>query len=525
MTPSALPRPRFSRIRPGPNSPARTVFGVAGTWLVLLVALSPAILLRADVRCPAIFGDHLVLQRELPVPIWGWAEPGESVTVTFLDQVQHTKADAIGHWEITLAPLATNSAPETLTIRGKNELQFSDVLVGEVWLCSGQSNMEKPFGSRRGQKPTENSDAEIAAAAHPNLRLFQVPHSGRAEPNDRSLQWQRCSPESLAATHFSAVAYVFGSELLAALDVPVGVIHASFGGTRIEAWLPPAVIAARPELREIEHLRYDAWVPGVQPTELFLSMVAPAAPYALRGFLWYQGETNCMAADCGPAYTAKLRALIASWRAAWGRADAPFYFAQVAPFDYSQWTTFAALLTPEALPSLWEAQARALAEPHTGLVVLTDLVSDLHDIHPPRKRPIGERFARLALAETYGQANLIAQGPEFVAASPRAGGEFELRFAHAHGLRSRDGHPLDHFALAGADRVFHPAQAKIEGDRVVLTSPAVSEPVAARFAWHETATPNLVNAAGLPAVPFRTDDWPVVLERPRPAGPLAPKVP
>jgi sialate O-acetylesterase len=484
---------------------SRLLSGCALLWLATLA-------LRADVHCPAIFGDHMVLQQRQPVPVWGEAAAGEDVTVEFAGQTVRTTAGADGRWQVMLAPLAASVEPRMFTVRGENTLTFSDVLVGEVWFCSGQSNMEKPFGPRHGQKPTEGSDAEITAADHPRLRLFQVPHSGRPKPGDASLAWQPSSPDALRTTAFSAIGYVFGRELQRELAVPVGVIHASFGGTRIEAWLPPDTIMRVPALRDVAQLRYPAWVPGVQPTELYESMVAPFVPFAVRGFVWYQGETNCMDGDCGPAYAAKFQALIASWRRAWRVPAAPFYFALLAPFDYSKWDKFP--VTAEALPVMWESQAHALTEPHTGAVVTTDLVTDLHDIHPPQKIEVGRRFARLALAQTYGRTDLAARSPRFAALESPDGGHLVLRFTDSAGLRSRDGEPLRDFTVAGEDRRFHPAAARIEDDRVIVSSQDVAHPVAVRFAWSETATPNLVNAAGLPAMPFRTDDWPVVTGRP-----------
>ena len=322
------------------------------------------------------------------------------------------------------------------------------------------------------------------------------------------------------STEFSAAAYYFGRELVRALGVPVGLIHSSFGGTQIEAWMPAAAFASDPALRDLVNVHYFAWVKGVQPTELYHSMIAPLVPYPLRGFLWYQGESNVMQAD-GAIYAAKQRALIASWRAAWGEPEAPFYYVQLAPFDYSRWDKFPKLLTPEALPLFWEAQTAGLAVPHTGMVVTTDLVRDFHDIHPTDKRDVGLRLARLALTETYGRRDLLALSPGYAAMRERADGGIEVRFADAGtGLASRDGRPLDGFTVAGADQRFVPAAAAIEGrDRVIVSSGQVAHPVAVRFGWDETAHPNLVNSAGLPAIPFRTDSWPVTNERPRPSAP------
>ena len=481
-----------------------------------LLALIPIIVLAApqllaEVRCAKIFGDHMVLQRELPVPVWGEAAPGEEVAVVFAGHSQTTRAGDDGRWRVTLPPLAAGAEPRDLTVRGTNTLVFSDVLVGEVWFCSGQSNMEKPFGPRKGQRPVVDHELEIAAARHPKLRLYQVPRTDQKQDAPGRLSWLPCSPEALRLSDFSAVAYAFGRQIHQTLDVPVGLVHASFGGTFIEAWMPPEAFAA-PPLRGLEKRELQAWVKGVQATELHRDMVAPHAPFALRGFLWYQGETNLMNGDIA-LYAEKQTALIETWRRAWERADAPFYGVLLAPMDYSKWEKFP--VTAEALPAFRAEQARALSAPRTGYVVTTDLVDDMHDIHPVEKRAVGLRLARLALAETYGREDIPARGPTFSSMRvTEAGDALTLKFEYAAGLRARDGLPLSGFLVAGEDRVFHAATARVENGDVVAGSPEVPAPVAVRFGWHETASPNLINSAGLPAVPFRSDDWPLELSRP-----------
>lgn len=478
-----------------------------GVWLGLAALLVST--LHADVRCARPFTDHMVLQCDRPVPVWGSAAAGENVAVEFAGQIHKTVAADDGGWRVTLEPLTATATPRTLTVRGANTLTFADVLVGEVWFASGQSNMEKPLGERKGQKPTTGYDLEIAAANYPLLRLFQIPRTDLKQEGPGVFRWLPCSPEALRASNFSATAYHFGRRVQPALGVPVGIIHASFGGTRIEAWLPPEAFAD-PQLAGLEKERYAAWVPGVQPTELFTSMVRPYAPYALRGFLWYQGETNCMVPD-SDRYAHKLTTLIAHWRRVWENPDASFHGVLLAPFDYSQWEKFAT--TDLALPRFWQAQIEALSAPRTGYAVISDGVDDLHDIHPVNKRVVGDRLARLALHDTYGCTDVAARGPT-LASWKADGAALVLTYAHADGLHTRDNLPPTDFALAGADRVFHPAVATIKDHTITLTSPQVPAPAAARFAWHETARPNLVNRASLPAVPFRTDDWPVKIDRP-----------
>jgi sialate O-acetylesterase len=487
------------------------------TCLGLLLAAT----LHAGVACPAIFGDHMVLQRDQPVAVWGTAGPGDQITVTFAGQNVTTTADATGLWRVTLEKLKASTQPNTLTVTAINResqienLEFQDVLVGEVWFCSGQSNMEKQLGPRKGQKPTDDYEAELTRADCPPLRLFQGLHTLKPKPGDVTLEWHPCSAEALTAMEFSAAAYYFGRELVRELGVPVGLIHSSFGGTRIEGWIPSETFAVTPELRGLDKIPYESWVSGVQATELYQSRVAPYVPFTLRGFLWYQGEANVMNAE-HLAYATKLRALIGAWRAAWGAPEAPFYFAQLAPFNYSHIKVWSKQLTPLALPAIWEAQLAALDVPHTGLIPTSDLAGTGGDIHPTNKRDVGLRFARLALAETYGRKDVAAQAPRLKSARLVGVATYEIALEHADGLHTEGNVAATGFQLAGEDRVFHPADATyhVEG-RILVTSQAVIRPVALRFAWDELAMPNLVNAAGLPALPFRTDDWPLVLEVPK----------
>ncbi|HWA24056.1 MAG TPA: sialate O-acetylesterase [Lacunisphaera sp.] len=482
--------------------------------LSLLLALL-AVIANAEVACPAIFGNGMVLQRDLPVPVWGTAASGEAVTVEFGGQKKTVRADSSGKWRVALDRLKASTEPRSLSVHGTNTLTFTDVLVGEVWFCSGQSNMEKPLGPRSGQKPTDDYEAELARADCPTLRLYQVPQRSKPKEGDGSLQWFASNGEGLMKTKFSAAAYYFGRELVKELGVPVGLIHSSFGGTRIEAWMPPEAFAGDPLLRDLPGQTYQAWVKGVQATELYQSMVAPFVPYALRGFLWYQGEANCMNAEAD-IYARKMRAMISTWRAAWGLRKAPFYFAQLAPFAYSKQKNWEKQLTPLALPALWQAQIAALDVPQTGIIPTSDLAGNGKDIHPTNKRDVGLRFARLALLEIYDMGASGPIAPRFLGISPTyPGRSVMVSFRNGDGLRSNDGKPLNHFEIAGDDRQFHPAKADIQRGHLYVSSPEVARPVAVRFAWDELAMPNLVNAAGLPALPFRTDDWPMVLEVPK----------
>lgn len=480
--------------------------------LALLLLLGAFI--RAEVTCPVIFGDHMVLQRERPVTIWGNASAGEKITVLFAGQKKTTTATAEGTWRVDLDAMPASRDPRILTVRGENNLNFSDVLVGEVWFCSGQSNMEKQLGPSDGQKPTDNYEAAIREANQPLLRLYQVPRYGK--PSDRiiGLQWVPCSPDTIAATEFSAASYYFGSEIQRDLDVPVGLIHSSHGGTRIDAWLPPQAFE-RPELRGLPGGPGDRSFNGVAATKLYETMVAPFVPYALRGFLWYQGESNLIVGDTS-IYTTKLRILIESWRTAWSQPKAPFNYVLLAPLLYSKRANDPAKLTPQGLPLFWEAQLAALAVPQTGLVSTTDISPDVEDIHPTNKRDVGLRLARLALAETYGRTHLVARSPCY-SSMKISSGKITLAFNHTgKGLHARDGKPLDGFLIAGDDQQFFPATAVINKNKVIVSCDSVKNPVAVRYAWAETANPKLVNSAGLPAIPFRTDKWPINYRRPTP---------
>jgi len=478
---------------------------------IRLAVLAVCVLARtvyAEVSLPKIFGDGLVLQRGGAVPVWGWAAEGEKVTVEFAGQ-RKTAIAVAGSWEVRLRSMPASSLPRELVITGANRIVFTNVLVGEVWLCAGQSNMEKPVGSQPGQKPTVDFEKELAAGdAFPQIRLFKVERALAATPERdvKAAGWMVCSSNALETAKFSAVGYFFGRQLQHELKVPIGLIESSWGGTRIEPWTPPEGFRSVPKLADLA----KPIAPGTnklastRAMAIFNAMIAPLAGFALRGALWYQGESNCMDAHDGLLYADKMEALIRGWRRLWRQGDFPFYFVQLAPFNYFTGQAKPRVPNAEALPEIWEAQTLSLRLPHTGMAVITDLVDNLKDIHPTRKREVGERLARIALARDYGQ-NLVCSGPTFRNLKIRDG-RAVLRFDHADGgLVSRNGQPLNWFTLAGADGNFVAADAVISGDTVSVSSPAVPQPVAVRFAWNELAQPNLFNGAGLPAGPFRTD--------------------
>lgn len=435
----------------------------------LLLAFSMPLSAKADVTLPKVIGSHMVLQRDRPLPIWGWAEPGESVTVRFNGTTQAAKADPEGNWKVVLPAVKADGKAHRMTVSGKNKIELSDILIGEVWIGSGQSNMEM------GISQCHHAKEEIAAAEYPQIRLLLVPRAAGGEPaKDFKGKWVHCTPKNLAAGGwggFSAALYFFGRKLHKELNVPVGLIESAWGGQPIERFIAD----------------------GKKHGDIYDGMIAPVKPYAIRGAIWYQGESNVAN---GLAYAGKMKALIEGWRKDWGY-DFPFYFVEIAP-----WAGYG----NRALPPLWEAQVASLKIPGTGMVVTTDLVDNPKDIHPKDKVDVGNRLALWALAKTYGK-DVVYSGPLYKSMKVE-GNKVRLSFAHVDGgLNSRDGKPLSEFEIAGADGKFVPAEATIDGDTVVVQAAEVAEPAQVRFGWRNLANPNLTNKAGLPASPFQTKDW------------------
>lgn len=495
---------------------------------------------RAEVLLPSILGDHMVLQAGQPLRIWGWAEPGEEVAVDLAGDRQVTHANAVGEWKVTLPRRESSREPVAMTVTAPSgSVTVRDILVGEVWLGSGQSNMGWPLHL------ATDAQAEIAQAKFPEMRLFFVPIGTAGTPQSKIASgWVVCSPESVPG--FSAVLYFFGRELHQALQQPVGLIASAVGGTRIEPWMPQASFAETPSLAgewqsiqqnlaqygeaRREHLRRTkAWLAEAEPlwqagrefpeapvppshplngfaapTSLYNAMIHPVVPYTLRGVIWYQGESN---RGQGMHYHDLQTGLIEGWRRVWQQGDFPFLFVQLAPFRYDDNAT--------ALPELWEAQTAGLSLPHTGMAVITD-ISTIGDIHPPNKKEVGRRLSLWALRDTYGH-EVVPSGPLWSEHLVEAG-TMRVKFRHAAGLKTRDGTPPNWFSIAGEDRRFHPATAQIDGDTVVVRAPEVPQPVAVRFGWNQVAEPNLVNGAGLPASPFRTDRWNDARNAPAPGG-------
>ena len=464
-------------------------------WLVVLAIVAWTAPASAAVKLPAVIGDNMVLQRGEAVPIWGWDDPGTQVTVTLGDSKVTGTADDQGKWCVRL-PAMTAGGPHTLTVAGTTSVTVANILVGDVWLCSGQSNMEWSVAN------SNNPQEEIAAANHPRIRHIKIPHVPADTPQQdvASSGWQVCSPQTVSG--WTAVGYFFARHLQQELDVPVGLIGSNWGGTRIEPWTPPVGFQQVPALRDIADKldsfptrNADGKINHQSPLALYNGMIAPLVPYGIRGALWYQGESNN---GEGMLYFEKKKALIGGWRALWNKPDLPFYFVQLAPFRYGG--------EPKNLAGIWEAQTATLSLPHTGMAVTVD-ISNLTDIHPRNKQDVGKRLALWALAQLYGKTDLVYSGPLYKSMAVE-GNKIRLAFDHVgSGLVARDGQPLNWFTIAGEDKEFVAAQAEIDGATVVVSADSVANPVAVRFGWTQEAEPNLSNKEGLPASPFRTDKW------------------
>jgi sialate O-acetylesterase len=494
------------------------------THSIVLTCLATAALARGEVRVAPLFSDSMVLQQDVPAPIWGWADDGEVVTVQF--RGRRTSATARNNkWSLKLPKLRAGG-PDALTISTRTKtLQFSNVLVGEVWICSGQSNMEWPLD--RAFEP----EADIASATNSLLRFFKVPNVKADCPTTQiNASWETCSP--LSAKGFSAVGYYFGRDLQKARKVPVGLIQSDWGGSPAEVWMSREALEINPRYRtEIldaylaaeknyraamatyekekaeaqqkgEEFKKRAPALGWKPTELYNGMIAPLIPYAFKGVIWYQGESNASRAQ---QYRTLFADMIRNWRRDWEQGDFPFLEVQLAPFQQ---------IKPEPADSAWaelrEAQILATKTlPNVGMAVITD-VGEEKDIHPQKKQPVGARLALAARAIAYGE-HIEYSGPSYHSMGI-ADDKAVVRFEHVgKGLEARGGQ-LKGFAVCGEDSKFVWADAEIEGDSVIVSSLQVAKPVAVRYGWADFPVVNLWNKDGLPASPFRTDDFPLTTE-------------
>lgn len=490
---------------------------------------------KANVILPDVISEAMVIQRDRPVPIWGQADPGETVTVSFAGRSKQAIAGSDGKWLVKLDPIHANVNPATMTVSGRNTIALKNIVVGEVWLVAGQSNMQRLLSE------TANGDTAIAAANYPLIRLFNVSRqvAFKHQPGPLAI-WQACSPQSVK--QFSAAGYYFGVELQKELTVPIGLINSSYGGSQAEAWTPVEYLLAsadlkptvertkiwdeeRPRVKTQYEEQLNKWraerdkamAAGARPqpspavpdalreyriaSSIYDGMIAPLIPFSLRGAFWYQGESNEGRAQ---QYEILLATMIRAWRERWGAGDFPLGIIQLPNYRDPK---------DEPADEPWshvrEAQRRTvLATAHTGLVVTID-IGEAHDIHPKNKLDVGKRMARWALVDVYGR-RFTKSGPMFSTAKI-AGSKIVLTFNDVgQGLRIRDGDKLDEFAIAGADHKWRWAQAKITGkNRVEIWSDTVLQPLAVRYAFNNNPKhPNLTNETGLPAGPFRTDNWP-----------------
>ena len=508
--------------------------------LSVSIALVPSV--RADVKLPKILSNHMVLQSGKPAAIWGWADPMEKVSVEIGGKTASTIAGDDGKWALKIE-LPASTKPLELTVTGKNTLKVEDVLVGEVWICSGQSNMEWSL------KQSSTADTDIPAANFPGIRHFRLTKNAINTPQgDVTGEWQVCTPET--AGGFTGVGFFFGRELHKELGVAVGLVGTNWGGTPAEAWTSRSALLAEPSLKgmvenaDANIASYDpekaklnlekamadwklkseaakaegkpiprqpqlanspAVSPGT-PSNLYNGMIAPILQLSIRGAIWYQGESNVGRAF---QYRTLFPTMIRNWRKDFAQGDFPFHFVQIAPYGYARGNP-AADLTPCA--ELWDAQLFTLKTvPHTGMAVTTD-IGNIQNIHPTNKVDVGHRLALWALAKDYGKKGVIYSGPIYKSFAVE-GSKVRVHFEMGAGLKAHDGKALTHFTVAGEDQKFVSAEAAFDGESLLVSSAEVPKPVAVRFAWREDAEPNFVNGAGLPASPFRTDGFKLVTDK------------
>jgi len=439
---------------------------------------------KANISLPEIFSDNMVLQQKSDVIFWGWAKTGETIVIKadWMDSDITVKADVQGTWETSIKTPGFGG-PYNIHIKGQNEVILKNVLIGEVWLCSGQSNMEMSA-----QWGIDNGDEEIKNANYPEIRLFTVSTSTSHFPQDHLAgKWSVCTPEEMKP--FSAIGYFFARKLFKELGVPVGIINSSWGGTPAESWMPEEATQKNDFLREAAtKQKVVPWGP-VEPARIYNAMINPLIPFRIAGVLWYQGEANTINYY---AYKQLLSALITSWRNKWGY-EFPFYYAQIAPYKYGN---------PFEGVEVRDAQRRALDVPNTGMAVLSDLCDTLN-IHPKNKQDAALRLANIALNRYYKTVKLEDSGPLYKGMAIDKNKAI-ISFDHNEGLHAA-GDKLTYFEIAGDDKVFYPAEAKIKNGQVIVQSKKVKSPVAVRFAWKNTATPNLFNGADLPASCFTTE--------------------
>lgn len=457
-------------------------------YLAFAVLLFLSVVLKANIRLPNVINNNMVLQQQSKVKLWGWAGPAEKVYITTswnnkLDSVVTTR-DA--NWMLTVQTPAAGG-PYTITLKGENTIVLNNVLIGEVWVCSGQSNMEMNYNWG-----VLDIKAALPTCANSNIRFFYIPKSTSKYPQDNcGGEWVNCDSNTLKS--FSAVGYFFGKKLNADLNVPIGLINSNWGGTPAETWTETEAINNDPELKTAaaKQQSYNWW--PYLPGAAFNGMIAPISNYSIAGAIWYQGEGNTIAPD---TYSKLLTTMIGSWRKAWDK-ELPFYYVQIAPYSYGN----------KYISSIVrEQQTKAMSYPNVGMAVITDLVDNIKDIHPKNKHDVGDRLANWALAETYHKQGLLYKSPMYKSMEVQKGKAI-VSFDNApNGLMAKDKIITEIF-IAGADKIFYAATAKIDNNKLIVSSPKVPQPIAVRFAFSNTAMANLFSKEGLPVNPFRTDDW------------------
>jgi len=456
---------------------------------------------KAEVKLPAIISSNMVLQRNSTVALWGWADAKEKITikVSWIEELLGIRADKNGHWKINVPTTNTRAAQQIVLKSESSSITLENVLFGEVWLCSGQSNMQQPVRGFNGQ-PTFGATEVIAKANNPNIRLFTVGKVGAKEPQDdlsAYKPWQEASPESVAG--FSAVAYFFGQQLQEILDVPVGLIHSSWGASAVETWMSRESLQVH---QEIELTDTDVVKQGNKvPTALFNAMINPLIPYTINGMLWYQGEANRSEPD---NYKLLFPSMIKDWRSRWGMGDFPVYFTQIAPFPYGNQEAFQG---PENTAFMREAQLACVdLIPNSGIAITLD-AGDSVSIHPPKKKEVADRLLYNALNQTYGFKAVDGKSPQVDSVLVKSG-KIVLKFKYAETGLYAFGN-LEGFEIAGEDKVFYPAEAKIvkHTKNIVVLSERVTAPVAVRYAWRNWVIGTLYDTNMLPASSFRTDNW------------------
>lgn len=456
--------------------------------IVFPVLLFLSVALKANIRLPNIINNNMVLQQQSTVKLWGWAGPNEKVYVT---TSWNNKRDSVvttrdANWMLTVQTPAAGG-PYTITLKGENTIVLNNVLIGEVWVCAGQSNMEMNYNWG-----LPDVKAALANCANSNIRFFYIPKSTAKYPQDNcGGEWVNCDSNTLKS--FSAVGYFFGKKLNADLNVPIGLINANWGGTPAETWAEAAAINSDSALKTAaaKQQPYDGW--PYEPGAAFNGMIAPISNYDIAGAIWYQGEGNTIAPD---TYSKLLTTMIGTWRKAWNK-ELPFYYVQIAPYSYGN----------KYISSIIrEQQTKAMAYTNVGMAVITDLVDNIKDIHPKNKHTVGDRLANWALAETYHKQGLLYKSPMYKSMEVQKEKAI-ISFNNApNGLMAKD-KVVSEIFIAGTDKIFYAGTAKIDNNKLMVTSPKVPQPVAVRFAFSNTAMANLFSKEGLPVNSFRTDDW------------------